>query len=59
MQNLIWYIVYTQESHAIISIYNICLSLKIAFVIANSADPDEFPFSGISSSATLFAIERI
>ena len=59
MQNLKWYIVYTQESHVIISTSNIFLSLKIVFVITNSADPDELPFIGISSSASLFKKERI
>ena len=30
------------------------LSLKINFVLANSADPDEMPPGGISSGSSLF-----
>ena len=39
-----WSIVYIDGSHVIIS-KNVFLSLKIDFVYANSADPDEMPQS--------------
>ena len=36
-----WFIVYIEVSQATISKNIVCLSLKIDFVSANSADPDE------------------
>ena len=39
-----WSIVYIKGSKVIISKDIIWLSLKIKFVLANSADPDEMPF---------------
>ena len=38
-----WSIVYIERTQVIISPKNIFLSLKITFVAANSADPDEMP----------------
>ena len=39
-----WSIIYNEGSQVIISPKNIVfLSLKIGFIIANSADPDEMP----------------
>ena len=38
-----WSIVYTEGSQVIIEKKNVFLSLKIDFVLANSADPDEMP----------------
>ena len=36
-------IVYIEGSHAIVSKKILCSSMKIDFVLANSADPDEMP----------------
>ena len=38
-----WSIVYIEGSHVIISKIMVFLSLKIDFVLANNADPDEMP----------------
>ena len=38
-----WSIVYIEGSHALVSKLNVFLYLKIDFVLANSADPDEMP----------------
>ena len=38
-----WFIVYTERSKVIISKNITFLSLKIYFVLANSADPDKMP----------------
>ena len=39
--NSVWSIVYIEGSQVIISKYYYIFSLKIGFVLANSADPDE------------------
>ena len=46
-----WPVVHNEESHVITNKTIVFISLKIDFVLANSADPDE----SISSGCSLFA----
>ena len=50
-----WSIVYIEGSQIIISKYIVCLSLKIDFISAKSADPDEMPHDAAFIRSSLIA----